>query len=227
MDSESKVRPKLQHKGAIRVYEDHNAGAPSSTIVFQYNPESLRRTLAMRAPPAEGRPAKGAKEDVFRSGGPPTESINITVELDAADQPAEPGQKHTGEQYGGLNPVLARLELMMYPPSARVREREQDAKQGAANASPLNIPLLLLVWGERRTVPILLTSFSITEEHFDTRLNPIHARVELGMRVLTYLELTQASVGKDAYTAYQKSKERFAADAGGGMAQPTAAAGAA
>jgi len=223
--AESKVRPAALQRGALRVYADHEAGAPSSTIVFQYNPENLRRTLALRAPTPDPKAAKGAKQDVFAAAGPPVETINLTVELDAADQPAEPGQQRTGEEYGGLSPVLARLELLLYPATAQVKEREQQAKQGTAHAKPLKIPMVLLVFGRWRTVPVIITSFSISEEHFDTRLNPIHARVELGFRVLTDMELSPTSEGLKAFKAYHSSKETLAADAGGGMAQPTGATG--
>jgi len=34
--------------------------------------------------------------------------------------------------------------------------------------------------------------------------------VELGMRVLTYMELQQTSVGHDTYLAYQRQKEALA-----------------
>jgi hypothetical protein len=60
-------------------------------------------------------------------------------------------------------------------------------------------------------VPVKLTSFAVTEEAFDTRLNPIAAKVELGFQVLTYVELADSSVGRDAFIAYQQSKESLAA----------------
>jgi hypothetical protein len=67
-----------------------------------------------------------------------------------------------------------------------------------------------LVWGKSRVVPVKLTSFSIAEEAFDTRLNPIAAKVELGLQVLTYMEFSDSSIGRDAFIAYQKSKETLA-----------------
>jgi len=76
--------------------------------------------------------------------------------------------------------------------------------------NPPDLPLVLLVWGKSRVVPVKLTSFSVSEEGYDTRLNPIAAKVELGMQVLTYMEFTDSSIGRDAFIAYQKSKERLA-----------------
>ncbi len=69
---------------------------------------------------------------------------------------------------------------------------------------------MLLVWGKSRVVPVKLTSFAVSEEAFDTRLNPIAAKVELGMQVLTYMEFTASSIGRDAFIAYQKTKENLA-----------------
>ena len=75
---------------------------------------------------------------------------------------------------------------------------------------PADLPFTLLVWGKSRVVPVRLTSFSVTEEAFDPALNPIQAKVDLGMRVLTYMELKEDTVGFGAYIAYQAQKEVLA-----------------
>jgi len=69
---------------------------------------------------------------------------------------------------------------------------------------------VLFIWGKSRVVPVKLTSFSVSEEAYDTRLNPIAAKVDLSMQVLTYMEFTDSSIGRDAFIAYQKSKEILA-----------------
>jgi hypothetical protein len=110
----------------------------------------------------------------------------------------------------GLHPVLATLELLLYPSAARVQELDRLAKEGKVQICPADLPLTLLVWGKSRVVPVLLTSFSVTEQAFDTMLNPIQAKLDLGLRVLTYMELQQSSVGYDVYLAYQRQKEALA-----------------
>jgi hypothetical protein len=72
------------------------------------------------------------------------------------------------------------------------------------------VPLVLLAWGKSRVLPVLLTSFSINEQAFDPQLNPIQAKVDLGMRVLTYMELQQGTLGYMAFLAYQRQKEMLA-----------------
>jgi hypothetical protein len=181
MPSESRLRPKLQ-KGALAVYPTHTPGSqPTSLIVFQFNPDTMKRTLAHRAPPAPNQANTGAaKEDVLRVAGPPLETITMTVDLHASDQLAEPDE-HLAVAKHGLHPALATLELLMYPPTLNALAIEQQAAAGQVQISPADLPLVLLVWGKSRVVPVKLTSFAISEEAFDTRLNPIAAKVELGM----------------------------------------------
>jgi hypothetical protein len=210
MPLESPLRPKLQ-KGALAVYPTHTPGSqPTRIIVFQFNPESMKRTLAHRAAPAPSGGATGAaKEDVLRVAGPPLETINVTVDMHAADQLAEPDENDAVAR-DGLHPILATLELLMYPPTLNAQVIEQQAASGKVQVSPADLPLVLLVWGRSRVVPVKLTGFAVSEEAFDTRLNPIAAKVELGMQVLTYMEFTDSSIGRDAFIAYQKAKESLA-----------------
>ncbi len=202
-------RPRLE-KGALIVYDTNEVETqPSATIYFQYNPETMRRTLAARTPPSSGRDVGGAREEVLRVQGPPVETINLTIELDATEQLGESNPNQTVVE-NGLHPALATLELLLYPPSARADEIAQQAERGAVQVAEADLPLTLLSWGRSRVVPVQLTSFSVTEEAFDEKLNPILARVELGMRVLTYVEFPNRSVARDAFIAYQQEKENLA-----------------
>jgi hypothetical protein len=212
MPSQSPLRPVLL-KGALAVYPTHTPGSqPSTIIVFQYNPESMKRTLANRAPPAPTEGKSGAaKEDVLRVAGPPLETINITVDLHAADQLEDPdAPENAAVAANGLHPALATLELLMYPPTLDAMKIEQQAAQGTVQVSPADLPLVLLIWGRSRVVPVKLTSFAVSEDAYDTMLNPVSAKVELGLQVLTYMEFTDSSVGRDVFIAYQKSKESLA-----------------
>ena len=60
-------------------------------------------------------------------------------------------------------------------------------------------------------MPVRITDFSITEEAFDPPLNPIRAKVSLGMRVLTIDDLYFTDKGGSLYMAYQQQKESLAA----------------
>lgn len=210
MPAESPLRPNLL-KGALAVYPTHTPGSqPSRLIVFQYNPDTMKRTIAHRAitPPAQGG-SGSAKEDLLRVAGPPVETLSMTVELHAADQLEEPDLNAAVAAHG-LHPALAALELLMYPPTLSAQRIEELAAAGQVQVSPADLPLVLLVWGVSRVVPVKLTGFSVAEDGYDTWLNPISAKVELTMTVLTYVEFTASSIGRDAFIAYQKAKESLA-----------------
>jgi hypothetical protein len=187
------------------VYESQSPGPPPKIIVFQYNPEQLERKLENRA--AEQKRGANAKENVLRVAGPPKETITLSVVLNAADQ-LEANDPTVREM--GLHPVLATLEMLLYPTTFQVLQNEALSNQGAAQIKPADLPLTLLVWGRSRVVPVKIESFSVTEEAFDPNLNPIQVKVELGLLVLTYLELERQSQGRDLYLAFQRQKEVLA-----------------
>ena len=75
-------------------------------------------------------------------------------------------------------------------------------------------PLALFVWGATRILPVRITEFSVTEEAFDTNLNPIRVKVSLGMRVLSVNDLDFDHIGNRIFLAYLQRKETLAAMVG-------------
>ena len=73
----------------------------------------------------------------------------------------------------------------------------------------MEAPLTLFVWSKNRVLPVRLTEFSITEEAFDPALNPIRAKVSLGMRVLTVNDLGFDHKGGSLFMAYLQQKEQL------------------
>ncbi|MCC7173998.1 MAG: hypothetical protein IT159_02285 [Bryobacterales bacterium] len=209
MPSEPTTRPRFL-KGALVVHESQTPGPPPKVIVFQYNPEQVKRSLEKRAVESKGGGSSPSKEDLLRAAGPPAETINLQITLDAADQLAEPDSNQTTVE-NGLFPMLSVLEMLLYPPTTRVQQIDAAAGQGEVQVSPADLPLVLLVWGQSRVVPVMLTSFTVSEESFDVNLNPIRAKIDLAMKVLTYLELKKNTIGYDAYLSYQRRKEQHAA----------------
>ena len=68
----------------------------------------------------------------------------------------------------------------------------------------------MFVWGQKRILPVRLTEFSITEEAHDTQLNPIRAKVALGLRVLSYNDLTVTNPAYHLFLSHQIVKETSA-----------------
>lgn len=205
MPSETRISPRLL-KGALAVYPSQTPGTQPKIIVFQYNPEQLRRTLASRAQPPDKGNAGAAREEVLRVLGPPVETVTMTVELDAVDQLEHPDENRSAVEHG-LHPAIATLELLLYPSTSTTQQQQQQAQQGQVQVTPADLPLTLMVWSSARVVPVLITSFSVTEEAFDVNLNPIRAKVELGFKVLTHMELKSDTLGYQAYLSYQRQKE--------------------
>jgi hypothetical protein len=208
MASEFSRSPKLL-KGGLVVFQSQTPGPPPNIVVFQYNPEQMTRNLAMRAAPREASNVGAAREDVLRVLGPPVENLNLSVELDATDQLAEPDKNPMTLQFG-LHPALATLELLLYPPISEFQLSLSLASAGQVQICPADLPLVLLVWGKSRVVPVMLTNFSVTEQEFDQQLNPIKAKVDFGLRVLTYMELKDSSIGYGVFLGYQRQKEILA-----------------
>ncbi len=59
-------------------------------------------------------------------------------------------------------------------------------------------------------LPVRLTSFSITEEAYDPLLNPIRAKVELSLSVLSYNDLSLLSPGYALFLTHHMLKEVMA-----------------
>lgn len=187
-------------KGAIIGLDPFNPLA--SVIVFQYNPDTLTRTLT-----AQTVTTSGSQGEALRLKGPPQETIALTVEIDAADQLEKADGIATSM---GLYPTLASLEMLLYPKSALVIANEVLAHVGIIEVIPPEAPLTLFIWGPKRVVPVRLTALTITEEAFDPNLNPIRAKVGLSVRVLNYQDLGLLSAGGAIFMAHQVIKEVMA-----------------
>jgi len=206
--------PRLQ-KGAIIGVDKFNPLA--SIIVFQYNPDTLTRTLTAQTVGGEAN-----RGEALRLKGPPQETIKLDIEIDATDQLEKANPVAVSM---GIHPTLASLEMLLYPKSAVMIANEVLAAAGMIEIIPPEAPLTLLVWGPARVLPVRLTEFSITEEAFDTLLNPIRAKVSLGMRVLNYQDLGLASVGGALFMVHQIAKEVMAVVGSVGSAAGTIGAG--
>lgn len=196
-------------KGGI-VLVDPASGQAQRVIVLQYNPDSVTRTLQV-----QGAGDGGDHSEALRLKGPPVETIKVEAELDLTDQLEAP-QNHPTAVQAGLHPQLAALETIVYPRASQLTANNTLAQRGTLEIMPIEAPLTLFVWSASRVLPVRITELSVTEEAFDTALNPIRAKVSLGMRVLSVVDLGFAHKGGNLYMAYHEQKERFAAMSPGG-----------
>lgn len=171
-------------------------------IPFQYNPVTLNRTLEVQA--TEG---SENTSEALRLEGAPVENIKLEVEFDATDN-LEKGDPVAVEN--GIYPQLSALETLIYPSSTLVISNQILLALGTIQIAPPQAPLTLFVWGQKRILPVRLTEFSITEEAHDTQLNPIRAKVALGLRVLSYNDLTVTNPAYHLFLSHQIVKETSA-----------------
>lgn len=189
-------------KGAIVGLDPVNPLA--SVIVFQYNPETMTRRLEARS---MGGGDTNDRSEAFRLKGPPKETIELNIEVDATDQ-LEVGNPVA--VFSGVSPTLAALEMLLYPKSTAVIKNTALAQAGNIEVIPPEAPLTLFVWGPTRVLPVRLTGFSITEEAYDTLLNPIRAKVDLTLTVLSYVDLKITNPGYTLFMVHQITKEVMA-----------------
>lgn len=192
-------------RGAIVAVD--TASPLSRVVVFQYNPDTVTRTIGRRGAPAE---AQVGPADAHRVWGAPIETITMKIEVDAADQLASGDQAAAA---AGIGPQLAALEMLLYPSSYQVITNASLLLDGTIEILPPEGPLTVLVWGASRVVPVQLETLTITEEAFDPTLNPIRATVDMSVQVLTYNDLTVTDPGYALFLVHQVLKETMAATA--------------
>jgi hypothetical protein len=204
--------PRLLKCGLVLI--DMQTQQPQRTIVLQYNPDSLSRTLQVQA---VGENA--SRSEALRLKGPPVESFKLDAEIDVTDQLEFP-DKNPAESQLGLFPILSALETIIYPTSKAINDNNTLAGLGTLEIAAMESPLSVFVWGQNRIAPVRLTDFSVTEEAFDPNLNPIRAKVSLGMRVLTVNDVGFDHRGGSLFMVYLKNKETLAQMHGTGSLGP-------
>jgi hypothetical protein len=198
------LSPRLIKGGIVTM--DPDTSVVMGVISLQYNPDSLSRTMQIQAVPGG---SDGVRVDALRLRGPAIETIKVEAELDATDQLEFPSNFPLAVKYG-LHPQLSQLEMLVNPTVETLLADDQMASAGTLEIIPLEQPLTLFVWSASRVIPVRLTEFSITEEAFDPNLNPIRAKVSLGMRVLNVDDLGFDHPGGRMFLTYLTNKETLA-----------------
>lgn len=175
---------------------------PPVTIPFQYNPETLTRSLSPRMVKPEAD-----RLERLRFAGAPEETLSVEAEFDSVDAS---GVADASLRSMGVYPQLSALELLVYPPLDQVNQVVQQGSAGALVLAYAPAPLTLFIWGERRVVPVEITGYTIVEQFFDHYLTPVRATVGIQMRVLSYTDLHPDSPGYAQFIAYQRGKEEMA-----------------
>jgi len=224
--------PKLL-KGALIQFTSALLVPIPNVIVFQYNPESLSRSLSpFEARAADGEAGKPGLGEALTQPYDPTETFNLTLLFDASDA-LEDGKKVA--ELTGVADRISALEMLLYPSGssllslmgnlsislsasiggggASIKAEVQLAKTHGRN----EVPVVLFVWGPGRIVPVRLTSFTVDEQQYNHLLYPHRARVTIGLRVVLPEQIDQMSksdgareLAKFAYQFTRAQKEALA-----------------
>jgi hypothetical protein len=189
-------------KGGI-VLIDAETSAVQRIITLQYNPDTLTRSFQVKGVGGES----SNRSEALRLTGPPVETLKLDAEIDAADQ-LEVADSVTVQV--GIQPQLAALETIIYPTSTQLIANNRMQQSGTLEIAPMETALTLFIWNKHRIIPVRITEFSITEEAFDVNLNPLRAKVSIGMRVLSVDDLGFNHKGGSLFMSYQQNKERLA-----------------
>jgi len=195
--------PKILKAGIVLL--DPVSFKVTRVVALQYNPEHLTRTLQVQS--VTGDPAD--RTEALRLKGPPVETFKLEAEIDATDQLEFPDDNKDAVEVG-VFPQLAVLESLITPTSNQIVAADSFLQAGAVEIAPMESPLALFVWSAQRVVPVRVTEFSITEEAFDVSLNPMRAKVSLGLRVLSVNDLPFNHRGATLFLGYLKNKEALA-----------------
>jgi hypothetical protein len=202
-------------KGALIYF-----GAPMlipipNIIFFQYNAETMTRTLNPWTPPerevtvgddlsATSAELTSAQRRSLSQPYDPRETFSLVLEMDATDALEHP-ETHPVAFISGIADRLSAIENLMYPPgdsllggllgtvAGSVSFGGADPALAAANLERRQVPIVLFFWGPGRIIPVRITSLSIEEQQYSPLLYPLRAKATLGVQVLDLDDLVTVS----------------------------------
>jgi hypothetical protein len=189
-------------RGALIEYGSDFLGPLPNVVIFQFNPETITRTIQIPA-----RPTGGARRETTQAGDPPIESFSVKAVFDAANQL---NSNNILARTFGVGPQLAALEKMVYPSNnlggliGEAIDAIGSALTGGSSKPPTQLiprekyPRILFIWGATRVLPVIITSMSIAEQQYDFLLNPVRAEVSIGLSVNAIQACSDDVVAKGA-----------------------------
>ena len=200
-------------RGAIIEYGNDLIGPIPNIIIFQFNPESLTRTMEIPE-----RPGGGSARETSQSSEKTYETIALKAQFSAVD---ELGEEKVLAKAFGIGPRLAALEKMVQTSDeggllAAAVDAIGDALGLGGDDAPAQpiprekYPRTLFIWGLTRVLPVRITSMRITEQEFDFLLNPLRADVDIEMTVMAPDPYSSDPLAEGALTYTKTAKEVMA-----------------
>ncbi|NML16827.1 hypothetical protein [Azohydromonas caseinilytica] len=206
-------------RGALIEYGGQFLGPIPNIVLFQFNPETISRTIRIPQPPgAEQSVALRPRREIAATEAPPVEEFSLTAHFSAHDDLGAGGAVGAVPRLFGVGPQLAALEKMVYPPATpggllgAAIDAIGDVLGGGGSAATqpvprVSLPRLLFIWGPSRVLPVRIRSLTIAEKQYDMLLNPIEAEVQIGLTVAPDPPAKTDPVGHGAFTYSQMVKD--------------------
>ncbi len=195
-------------KGVFVELSSSVLGAMPNIIPFQFNPDNITRTLVPRDSEICFDAAMDNRcQDIISVPLLPSETITMSIQLDATDKLSD---GNLIASLAGIQPAISAIELMMYP-KKKTASLIPAFNSDSQNYTPLQeLPLVLFILGVR-IYPIKITSMTITEQAFDTTLNPIRAEIQVSVQVLNSDDKNVSDLVKSISNYTKRQKEVMAA----------------
>lgn len=200
--------PRLSKGALVQLIETLGVPVPN-VIAFQYNPATVSRSMTPWNPFEVSETERGQLAPQVQPFDP-KETINLELELDAADglQDDDPVVRASGiaDRIAAIEQLLLAAES---PLGALVNAAAALLGSGEAPERQ-TVPIILLVWGVGKIVPVRITSYSIEEQQFLPNLFPQRAKISLSLEVLTpdVFKCQSGPVIEIATAAYQFYRTR-------------------
>ncbi len=207
-------------RGALVEYSGQFLGPIPNIVLFQFNPESMTRTLRIpEAASTDASVANRPRRETHATEAPPTEEFSLTAQFSAHDDLGAGGAVSIVPHLFGVGPQLAALEKMVYPPATpggligAAIDAVAGALGGGGASAPTRpvprtpVPRVLFIWGPSRVLPVRIKTMSITEKQFDFLLNPIEAEVQIGLAIAPDPPATADPVGHGAFVYSRMIKD--------------------
>lgn len=154
-------------------------------VAFQYNPETISRSLETWNPFEVDQANRGAQSPTVQPYEP-QEKFSFTLELSAADGMEDGNPLAT---VTGVAPQIAALKKLTQPSKGLLGDlvASAGALVGAdpgATERP-TVPVVLMILGPGIIYPVRITSFEVEQKEFNPMLYPIRASVQIEVAVLT------------------------------------------
>jgi hypothetical protein len=203
-------------RGALIEYGTDLIGPIPNVVIFQFNPESLSRTLQIPQ-----RPTGATQRETTQAGEKTFEKISFKAHFSAADMLND--DKVLARMFG-IGPQLSALEKMVLPSSkiagliGAAIDAVGDALGGGGDEPPAQpiprekFPRTLFIWGLTRILPVTIDSMTISELEYDALLNPLRAEVDLQLTVIAVDQCSDDVLAKGAleYTTIAKEAQAIA-----------------